>query len=109
MSLQFSYLSVYDGKRFCMGAYESGHPDEYNARELIAADEYFSKMVDSLGDRANIMVDHYDFDTGTGKDELAEKSHFAIIRDYDDLVLGTNCCEFIYRDDVEQGEHLVFP
>lgn len=41
MSLQFSYLSVYDGKTFCMGAYESGHPDEYDARELIAADEYF--------------------------------------------------------------------
>ncbi len=109
MSLQFSYLSVYDGKKFCMGAYESGHPDEYDARELIAADEYFSKMVNALGDRANIMIDHYDFDTGTGKDELAEESHFALIRAYDEMVQGTNCCEFIYRDDVEYGDHICFP
>lgn len=109
MSLQFSYLSVYDGKKFCMGAYESGHPDEYDARELIAADECFSKMVDALGDKANIVVDHYDFDTRTGTDELAEESHFAMIRAYDEMIRGTNCCEFIHRDDVERCDHLVFP
>lgn len=109
MSLQFSYLSIYDREKFCMGAYESGQPDEYDARELIAQDEYFSRMVNALGDRANIVVDHYDFDTGYSKDEPAENSHFALIRAYDEMIRGTNRCAFICRDDVEHSDHICFP
>ncbi len=109
MSLQFSYLSIYDGSKFCMGTYESGHPDEYDARELIADNEQLSQMVEALNGDATIVVEHYDFDTRIGKDELAEASHFAMIHAYNEMIRGTDRCEFIYRDDVERGDHLVFP
>ena len=108
MSLEFSTIFLYDGRGLCTTAYESGHPDERDTRDLIRADPLLLKTVKAAGENALIVVDHYNFDITLERDELAEESHFALIRAYDSAVAGTRLRPFIDRDDVKHVGHLVF-
>ena len=85
--------------------YESGHPDEYDMRELLKSEDRYT-AVRSFGlNGLSVQVKHYRFLGGSSKDWLAEQEHIALIEAYNEM---TPDALFPQRDDVEHLECFTF-
>lgn len=105
MSLLFSEVT------FCQKAgeeitfYESGHPDEYDMRELLKSEDRYAAVRSSGLNGLAVQVQHYRFMGGSARDWLAEQEHLALIEAYDEI---TPDALFTQRADVEYLEYYEF-
>lgn len=105
MSLLFSEVT------FCRKAgeeitlYESGHPDEYDMRELLKSEDRYAVVRSSGLNGLAVQVQHYRFMGGSARDWLAEQEHLALIEAYDEMTPDEL---FTQRDDVECLEFYEF-
>lgn len=105
MSLLFSEvtLCLKDGEDIIL--YESGHPDEYDMRELLKSEGRYA-AVRSFGlNGVPVQVQHYRFLGGSARDWMAEQEHIALIEAYDEMTPDEL---FTQRDDVEYLEYYEF-
>ena len=85
--------------------YESGHPDEYDMRELLKTEERYAEVRLFGLDGLSVQVEHYRFLGGSSKEWLAEQEHIALIEAYNEM---TSDALFTQRDDVECLENYEF-
>nr|WP_325204332.1 hypothetical protein [uncultured Oscillibacter sp.] len=85
--------------------YESGHPDEYDMRELLKTEERYAEVRSFGLNGLSVQVQHYRFLGGSSRDWLAEREHIALIEAYNEMTPGEL---FPERDDVEHLECFVF-
>ena len=85
--------------------YESGHPDEYDVRELLKYEERYSFLRTAGLAGVTVHVQHYRFLGGSARDWLAEREHIALIEVYNEMASDTL---FTQCDDVEHLECFVF-
>lgn len=78
MSLLFSEITVsnVDGKQLML--WESGHPDEYDLRELLQYEARYAAVKEAAQNGAVLRVRYYCFQV-SGAEWLAERNHFALI------------------------------
>ena len=105
MSLLFSEVLLYrkDGKKIIL--YESGHPDEYDMRELLKSENRYADVCSVGLNGVSVQVQHYRFLGGSTRDWLAEQEHFALIEAYNE---AAHDVLFTQRDDVESLEQYEF-
>lgn len=85
--------------------YESGHPDEYDMRELLKTEERYAGVRSFGLNGLSVQVQHYRFLGGSSRDWLAEREHIALLEAYNEMTPGEL---FPERDDVEHLECFVF-
>lgn len=105
MSLLFSEVTLYRKNGMNMLLYESGHPDEYDMRELLKTEERYAEVRLFGLDGLSVQVEHYRFLGGSSKEWLAEQEHIALIEAYNEM---TSDALFTQRDDVECLENYEF-
>lgn len=98
MSLLFSEVTLYRKDGMNMLLYESGHPDEYDMRELLKNEERYAEVRSFDLNGLSVQVEHCRFLGGTSKDRLAEQDHISLIEAYNEM---TSDALFTQRDDVE--------
>lgn len=88
MSLLFSEIKAesVDGKPLKL--WESGHPDEYDLRELLQYEARYAAVKEAVQNGSVLHVRHYRFQVN-GAEWLAERDHFALIDAYDELHKNT--------------------
>lgn len=101
MSLLFSEITFRRKDGVETTLYESGHPDEYDVRELLKYEERYSALRTAGLAGMTVQVQHYRYLSGSTKDWLAEREHIALMEAYDKAVPSE---VFIQRDDVEYLE-----
>ena len=79
---------------------ESGHPDEYDLRELLRGEARYAPVRKPAFQGAAVQVCHYRFRV-KGRDWLAERDSFALMDAYDELALRCGEKPFVQRGDVE--------
>ena len=105
MSLLFSEVTLrrQDGKDIIL--YESGHPDEYDMRELLKYEGRYASLRTVGLNGLTVQVQHYRFLGGSKRDWLAEREHIALMEAYDKMPQNA---PFVQRDDVEHLEYYEF-
>ncbi|WP_300605109.1 hypothetical protein [uncultured Oscillibacter sp.] len=105
MSLLFSEVTFRwrDGDETLL--YESGHPDEYDTRELLKHEDRYAAVRSRGLAGVTVQVQHYRYLGGSTKDWLAEQEHIALMEAYNEAVSGE---PFPQRDDVEHQEYFAF-
>ena len=105
MSLLFSEITFCRKNGIKTSLYESGHPDEYDVRELLKSENRYASVRASGLDGLTVQVQHYRFLGGSARDWLAEQEHFALIEAYEEMLSEWS---FTQRDDVEHLEYYEF-
>ncbi len=105
MSLLFSEITFCQNDGTKTSLYESGHPDEYDVRELLRTEDRYASVRASGLEGLTVQVQHYRFLGGSARDWLAEQEHFALIEAYEEMLPEWS---FTRRDDVEHLEHYEF-
>nr|WP_325212959.1 hypothetical protein [uncultured Oscillibacter sp.] len=98
MSLLFSEVSFHWKAGMNTVLYESGHPDEYDMRELLKNEDRYAGVRSFGLSGLSVEVQHYRFLGGSSRDWLAEREHVALIEAYNAI---TPDALFTQRDDVE--------
>lgn len=105
MSLIFSEITYKDCDGKPLKLWESGHPDEYDLRELLQYEARYAAVKEAVQNGSVLHVRHYRFQV-SGAEWLAERDHFALIDAYDELAQKYGIPGFTGRKDVElQGEY----
>ena len=107
MSLLFSKVTVTPKTGPALTFNESGHPDEYDLRELLRYEKRYAPVRDAAYLNAAVVVRLYRFQAGS-RDWLAERDCFALMDSYDALALRCGEKPFIQQDDVELVEEYAF-
>ena len=105
MSLLFSEVTFRRKNGASVTLYESGHPDEYDLRELLKYENRYASLRTAGLTGMTIEVQHYRFLGGSARDWLAEQEHIALMEAYDEAVSHE---PFTQRDDVEHLEYYEF-
>lgn len=105
MSLLFSEVSFHWKAGMNTVLYESGHPDEYDMRELLKSEDRYAGVRSYGLNGLSVEVQHYRFLGGSSRDWLAEREHIALIEAYNAI---TPDALFTQRDDVECLESYEF-
>lgn len=105
MSLLFSEITFRQKNGAESSFYESGHPDEYDVRELLKYEDRYSTLRTAGLAGMTVQVQHYRFMGGAARDWLAEQEHFALIAAYEEMLPEWS---FTQRDDVEHLEYYEF-
>ena len=100
MSLLFSTVTVTPKQGAAVTILESGHPDEYDLRELLRGEARYAPVRRAEYHGAAVQVRQYRFFV-KGPDWLAERDSFALIHAYDELALRHGERPFVQRGDVE--------
>ena len=100
MSLLFSTVTVTPRQGTAVTIQESGHPDEYDLRELLRGEARYASIRKAEYHGAAVRVCHYRFRV-KGRDWLAERDSFALMDAYDGLALRCGEAPFVQREDVE--------
>ena len=100
MSLLFSIVTVTPRQGAAVTIQESGHPDEYDLRELLRGETRYASIRKAEYHGAAVRVCHYRFRV-KGRDWLAERDSFALMDAYDGLALRCGEAPFMQREDVE--------
>ena len=100
MSLLFSTVTVTPRQGAAVTILESGHPDEYDLRELLRGDTRYAPVRKAEYHGAAVQVRQYRFFV-KGPDWLAERDSFALIKAYDELALRHGEKPFVKRGDVK--------
>ena len=100
MSLLFSTVTVTPRQGAAVTILESGHPDEYDLRELLRGEARYAPVRKPAFQGAAVQVCHYRFRV-KGRDWLAERDSFALMDAYDELALRCGEKPFVQRGDVE--------
>lgn len=100
MSLLFSTVTVTPKQGAAVTILESGHPDEYDLRELLRCDTRYAPVRKAEYHGATVQVRQYRFFVG-GLDWLAERDSFALINAYGELALRHGEKPFVHREDVK--------
>ena len=100
MSLLFSIVTVTPRQGAAVTIQESGHPDEYDLRELLRGETRYASIRKAEYHGAAVRVCHYRFRV-KGRDWLAERDSFALMDAYDELALRCGEKPFVQRGDVE--------
>ena len=100
MSLLFSTVTVTPKQGAAVTILESGHPDEYDLRELLRDEARYAPVRKPAFQGAAVQVCHYRFRV-KGRDWLAERDSFALMDAYDKLALRCGEKPFVQRGDVE--------
>ena len=86
MSLLFSTVTITPRQGVAVTIQESGHPDEYDLRELLRGEARYAPVRKPAFQGAAVQVCHYRFRV-KGRDWLAERDSFALMDAYDELAL----------------------
>lgn len=105
MSLVFSEVTLRRKGGTETVLYESGHPDEYDMRELLKSEDRYAAARSPYLNGLTVQVQHYRFLGGGSRDWLAEREHIALIEGYNEM---TPDALFTQRDDVEHLEYYEF-
>ena len=105
MSLLFSEVTLRRKGSKDIVLYESGHPDEYDMRELLKYEDRYASLRTAGLAGMTVEVQHYRFLGGSARDWLAEQEHIALMEAYDEAVSHE---PFTQRDDVEHLEYYEF-
>lgn len=105
MSLLFSEITLSWKAGMNMVLYESGHPDEYDMRELLKCEDRYAAARSYGLNGLSVQVQQHRFLGGSARDWLAEQDHIALIEAYDEM---TPDALFTQRDDVEYLEYFEF-
>lgn len=105
MSLLFSEVTFYQKNGTEISLYESGHPDEYDMRELLKYEDRYASLRTAGMAGMTVEIQHYRFLGGSARDWLAEQEHIALMEAYDEAVSHE---PFTQRDDVEHLEYYKF-
>ena len=100
MSLLFSTVTITPRQGVAVTIQESGHPDEYDLRELLRGEARYAPVRKPAFQGAAVQVCHYRFRV-KGRDWLAERDSFALMDAYDGLALRCGEAPFMQREDVE--------
>ncbi len=100
MSLLFSNVTITPKVGLVVTVNESGHPDEYDIRDLIRCELRYAPVRDTAYLVSDVSVRQYRFRTG-GRDWLAERDSFALMAAYDALAQRHGEKPFVQREDVE--------
>ena len=100
MSLLFSTVTITPRQGAAVTIQESGHPDEYDLRELLRGEARYAPVRKPAFQGAAVQVCHYRFRV-KGRDWLAERDSFALMDAYDELALRCGEKPFVQRGDVE--------
>ena len=100
MSLLFSTVTITPRQGVAVTIQESGHPDEYDLRELLRGEARYAPVRRAEYHGAAVQVRQYRFFV-KGPDWLAERDSFALIHAYDELALRHGERPFVQRGDVE--------
>ena len=100
MSLLFSTVTITPRQGVAVTIQESGHPDEYDLRELLRGEARYAPVRKPAFQGAAVQVCHYRFRV-KGRDWLAERDSFALMDAYDGLALRCGEAPFVHRKDVE--------
>ena len=100
MSLLFSTVTITPRQGVAVTIQESGHPDEYDLRELLRGEARYAPVRKPAFQGAAVQVCHYRFRV-KGRDWLAERDSFALMDAYDKLALRCGEKPFVQRGDVE--------
>ncbi len=101
MSLLFSEITFRWKDGLETSLYESGHPDEYDVRELLKYEERYSALRTAGLSGVTVQVQHCRYMSGAVRDWLAEREHIALMEAYDKAVPSE---VFTQRNDVEYLE-----
>ena len=105
MSLLFSEITFRRKNGAETSLYESGHPDEYDIRELLKYEERYASLRTAGLSGMTVQVRYYRFVGGSVRDWLAEQDHIALIEACNEMASDTL---FTQRDDVEHLEYYEF-
>lgn len=108
MSLLFSTVTITPKLGPAVTVSESGHPDEYDMRELLRYETRYAAVRKTEFHGAAIKVCQYRFQV-KGRDRLAERDSFALMAAYDELALRHGETPFVQRGDVELLEQYHIP
>ena len=108
MSLLFSTVTITPWQGVAVTIQESGHPDEYDLRELLCGEMRYAPVRKPAFQGAAVQVCHYRFRV-KGRDWLAERDSFALMDAYDKLALRCGEKPFVQRGDVELLMQYTFP
>lgn len=108
MSLLFSEITYTDPHGQQITFLESGHPDEYDMRELLGHEPRYARVRKAFLNGGALHVRHYMFRTPKGRDWLAEQDHFALMDAYDALARRHGEKPFVRRGDVSLLEEYRF-
>ncbi len=108
MSLLFSKVTITPKAGPELVINESGHPDEYDLRELLRYETRYAPVRNKNFCGAVVKVQHYRFQV-KGRDRLAERDSFALMAAYDELALRHGETPFVQRGDVELLEQYHIP
>lgn len=86
MSLLFSTVTIAPQQGASVTIWESGHPDEYDLRELLRYEARYTPFRKMEYHGAVVQVHQYRF-SSMGRDWLAEQDSLALIAAYDELAL----------------------
>ena len=100
MSLLFFTVTITPREGVAVTIQESGHPDEYDLRELLRGEARYAPVRKPAFQGAAVQVCHYRFRV-KGRDWLAERDSFALMDAYDELALRCGEKPFVQRGDVE--------
>lgn len=100
MSLLFSTVTITPRQGVAVTIQESGHPDEYDLRELLRGEARYAPVRKPAFQGAAVQVCHYRFRV-KGRDWLAERDSFALMAAYDKLAQRCGEKPFVQRGDVE--------
>lgn len=100
MSLLFSTVTVTPRHGAAVTVRESGHPDEYDLRELLRCEARYAPVRKSEYHGAIVQVCQYRFPV-KGPDWLAERDSFALMDAYDEVALRHGEKPFVQREDVK--------
>ena len=100
MSLLFSTITIAPQQGASVTIWESGHPDEYDLRELLRYEARYTPFRKTEYHGAVVQVHQYRF-SSMGRDWLAEQDSLAMIAAYDELALRHGEKPFVQRTDVE--------
>ena len=100
MSLLFSTVTITPRQGVAVTIQESGHPDEYDLRELLRGEARYAPVRKPAFQGAAVQVCHYRFRV-KGRDWLVERDSFALMDAYDELALRCGEKPFVQRGDVE--------
>lgn len=103
MSLLFSTVTITPKQGPAVTVSESGHPDEYDMRELLRYETRYAAVRKTEFHGAAVQVCQYRFQV-KGRDKLAERDSFTLMAAYNELALRYSEKPFVRRDDVELVE-----
>jgi len=107
MSLLFSTVTITPRQGPVVTVNESGHPDEYDMRELLRYETRYAAVRKTEFHGAAVKVCQYRFRV-KGRDRLAERDIFALMAAYNELALCHGEEPFARREDVELVEQFAF-